>query len=170
MGVKMTLEDIVGTGYRNNVGKLPVQFIPVRYWAFIMHQSLKNSGDWDWDDMAIIKCLKALGRFQEGKIGGEELLVPVPHVWFALATEVFAYGANRYDVWDWLRPQPWSAPLASAVRHAKAHILDAEEADQKSGLPHVGHLVANLIILANLHDTFKAGNDFPDKELFEMKK
>jgi len=161
--------DDVGTGARMNADKLAVDMIPVRHWVTVLQQAVTNRGDHTWEDMAIIACLKALARFQEGRINGEELLQAVPHPWFNQAVEVFVYGAKEYKPWNWLKGMPWSVPLACAVRHAKAHVLMGEYGDKESGWPHYGHLVCNLVMLATYYDTYKAGNDFPDPRFFGVK-
>jgi len=158
-----------GTGTRKNSGKLAVGLIPVRCWASIFEQAAMNctsSGCMETEDAALIRCVKALGAFQEERATGRTLLEPIPHPWFDDAVLAFKYGEDKYTTWDWLKGMPWSVPLASGIRHAKAVLLDGEEIDGESGLPHIGHFVCNMVMLATFYNTYKEGNDFPPTEYF----
>lgn len=162
--------DEIGSGARRSANKLRVDLIPVRHWATLLRQSLHKSGEHEWEDWAIILCLDALAVFQEGDYDGEKLLAPIPHPWFDLTVDVFVYGGRVYRPWNWLKGQLWSVPLGCAIRHAKAHVLDGELDDRDSGLPHIGHFVCNLIMLATFADTFPDGNDFPKSKYFKVEK
>ena len=162
--------DDIGTGARMSGDKLAVEVIPVRHWASIFETSLVNAGEYEWEDKVIITCLRSLAKFQEGKLTGEKLLAPVPHPWFDLAVDAFVYGytGGGYKKWNWIKGMPWSVPLACAIRHAKAHVLNGEMNDKDSGLPHISHFVCNLVMLATFYDAYPEGNDFPDSKYFEV--
>src|SRR5690606_14697958 len=81
------------------------------------------------------------------------------------AARVFEYGKQKYAAWNWAKGMAWSVPLACAARHALA-ILEGDETDPESGLPHVGHYIANLVMLAHFVRWYPEGNDLPPPELF----
>ena len=53
---------------------------------------------------------------------------------------------------------PWSACVASAVRHLRA-MLRGEAVDVESGRRHVGHLLCNLVFLLQYQVSYNEGND-----------
>lgn len=160
--------DDKGSGARMSAGKLPVELIPVRTWARIFLNQRPISGD-DGSGLALIACVEDLAKFQEGREDGDYLLHAVPAPWFDDAALVFAYGATHgYKPWNWLKGMPWSVPLACAIRHAKALLIDKEPIDPESGLHHVGHFVCNLIMLSVFYDTYPEGNDFPGSKFFKV--
>ncbi len=151
--------DEKGSGARMNADKLAVELIPVRIWAAILR------GNRGLRDLELVTCVEDLALFQEGRLPGGQLLNNVPIEWLECAVYVFVYGMGKYKRWNWLKGMPWSVPLASAIRHAKA-MFAGEDLDPESGLPHKGHFVCNLIMLATYYDTYKEGNDFPDPKFF----
>ena len=84
------------------------------------------------------------------------------------STHVFTYGAMKYKSWNWLKGMQWSVPLACAVRHLLKIVRDGEEVDDESGRKHVGHIVANVMMMIHYTNYYKEGNDLPPKELFEV--
>lgn len=56
--------------------------------------------------------------------------------------QVLEFGANKYSPDNWKKGMPREQILNSAMRHLTA-IMDGEEIDQESGLPHIGHLMCN---------------------------
>jgi len=149
-----------GSGARMNADKLAVEQIPAKIWAAVFRGSRGVRG------MSLITCVEDLALFQEGELPGGQLLNNVPMPWIESAVDVFVYGMGKYKKYNWLKGMPWSVPLASAIRHAKA-IFEGERLDPESGLPHTGHFTCNLIMLATFYDTYKEGNDFPDPKFFE---
>ncbi len=65
--------------------------------------------------------------------------------------DVFAYGAEKYVPWNWAKCAKMSQYIASAKRHLAA-IEMGEDNDPESGLPHRGHLMCNLQVVAHLQD------------------
>lgn len=63
---------------------------------------------------------------------------------------VLEYGAKKYTTpWasgeeNWKKPMPKKAILDSAMRHLIA-MMNGEEIDQESGLPHAWHLMCNAM-------------------------
>lgn len=93
-------------------------------------------------------------RYNAGKPAFE--LVPL------LALEdcarVFGYGQQKYAPWNWAKGMPWSAPLGCLLRHLSAW-QRGEDNDPESGLPHLGHAMANLVMLTTYARTYPQGDD-----------
>lgn len=74
--------------------------------------------------------------------------------------DVFAYGANKYAAWNWSRGMKWSIPYACALRHLQAW-YEGEDNDPESGLPHLGHVMCNLVMLAHFARHYPDLDDRP---------
>lgn len=68
---------------------------------------------------------------------------------FTGAARVFKAANARkirpYEKWDWIKGQPWSVVYAAAQRHLLGEIK--RETDEETGMPHIWHVQANLIML-----------------------
>lgn len=159
-----------GTGARYNDGKPDYSLIPLD----IIAMSLVPGSDEEIADRSdLAASLLALGRFQ--RTGDVYYLVRairlVRHAW-PDAARVFTYGKAKYAPWNWAKGMAWSIPLACAARHAIKVLYLGEEIDSDdetgpgSGHPHVGHYLANLVMLRTFVDTFPEGNDLPPPEYF----
>lgn len=150
-----------GSGARYNDGKPDLSLIPLgmiaRSLEFSDHHALQKG---------LVQALTDLGTFQTtGRAGHlEDALGELSYCWRDCA-RVFEYGKKKYAAWNWAKGMAWSIPLACAARHALA-ILEGEVVDHESGLPHVGHFMANLVMLRHFVDTFPEGNDLPPPEFF----
>lgn len=82
-----------------------------------------------------------------------------------VTAKVFEYGKKKYAAWNWAKGMQWSIPVACALRHADAMWYRGEELDPESCLPHLGHLMCNLIMLLHFEQYFPEGNDLPHKVL-----
>lgn len=58
--------------------------------------------------------------------------------------QVLEFGAKKYEEDNWKKPMDKKQILNSAMRHLIA-MMNGEEIDQESGLPHVGHLMCNAM-------------------------
>ena len=56
--------------------------------------------------------------------------------------EVLEFGALKYAPKNWQKPMELDEILDSMQRHLAA-LMDGEELDPESGLPHIGHLMCN---------------------------
>lgn len=83
------------------------------------------------------------------------------------AADVFAYGANKYAAWNWAKGMPWSVPYACMMRHLEAWYR-GEELDPESGLPHLGHVMCNLVMLTHYAEFYREGDDRPPASLFQQ--
>ena len=93
-------------------------------------------------------------RYNNGK--PDLSLVPL---WaFDDCARVFEYGKKKYAAWNWAKGMPWSVPLACALRHLGA-IQRGEVDDPESNLPHLGHVMCNIVMLAHYAKYYPEGND-----------
>lgn len=93
-------------------------------------------------------------RFNTGKPAFD--LVPLSAL--ADCARVFDYGRAKYAEWNWAKGQPWSVPFACLMRHMAAWQA-GEDVDPESGLPHLGHAMANLVMLSTFARTYREGDD-----------
>lgn len=161
MSVGDVHSDARGSGARFNDDKAPLHLIPL---GLIADSFIDVKGNDLQDDVR--DALDCLGSFQT--IGNPEyLLIGLGAMWsyWRDCAAVFDYGRKKYAEWNWAKGMAWSIPLACAARHALA-ILEGEEIDAESGLPHVGHLLCNMVMLRTFVDTYPEGNDLPPPRLF----
>jgi hypothetical protein len=97
-------------------------------------------------------------RYDAGKVPYE--LVPT-HLLESTAL-VFGYGAQKYAAWNWAKGMPWTKVIACMKRHLAA-IERGEDIDPESGLPHIGHLMCNALMLEHYMKHYKEGDDRPTK-------
>lgn len=139
-----------GSAARYNDGKAPLQFIPIRQCL----ELLVDPAGW------IFHVLRSLAEFQESghRTYIYDALSEVPQAEVENAARVFEYGAKKYAHWNWCKGQAWQVTLGSLLRHAFA-LKDGEELDPESGLPHTGHIVCNLLMLAWYAEEYPEGAD-----------
>ena len=157
-GIGDIMSDSRGSGARFNAGKVPYELLPLK--EILQHSTpdlfsvnvssiLGHLADWQrGDDSALIDALTSACS---GEIRLQNL---------ADAARVFDYGRRKYAEWNWAKGMPWSAPFACAVRHCIA-ILNGEQDDHESGLPHIGHVKCNLLMLMTFSRTYTEGDDRP---------
>jgi hypothetical protein len=64
---------------------------------------------------------------------------------------VLTHGAKKYAAYGWTCvPNAFARYRAAAERHVEAVLLDGEELDSDSGLPHAWHYLTNCIFVACL--------------------
>lgn len=65
------------------------------------------------------------------------------------AAEAFSYGARKYAAWNYLSGDGlrWGQFLGAALRHLFAWSL-GEETDKESGLSHLDHAAASILMLS----------------------
>lgn len=165
-GIGDVNSDARGSGARFNTGKVPYELLPLDI-------VFEATGTGDQDDHPVAQqIIIGLGMWQRddrhadwltaafrAACGGEVTLPALLD-----AARVFDYGRRKYAEWNWAKGMKWSAPLACAVRHCLA-ILAGEENDPESGLPHIGHVQCNLLMLLTFAETYPEGDDRPTKWL-----
>ncbi len=79
--------------------------------------------------------------------------------------QALEYGEVKYSKMNWKKGLPATEIIESLLRHAFA-MLDGEELDKESGLPHIGHLQSNAMFLSYILREKPEFNDiFKVKEL-----
>lgn len=146
-----------GSGARYNNGKAPLELIPT---SIIVPFFQNNESLTDAQQRAL-RALDALGMFQAREGGVYDVLRELGDHWEGCA-EVFYYGRRKYTEWNWAKGMKWSVPIGCAARHLMA-IIRGEETDPESGLPHVGHVYCNVVMLLTYASTFTEGDDRPAK-------
>jgi len=108
--------------------------------------------------------LKLTGQFQESgnPLFLDEALVVCKEHW-ADCANVFEYGARKYATWNWVKGMKWSVPIGCIGRHALKVLSNGEINDDESGLPHIGHIMCNLVMLKAFESGYPEGNDLPPK-------
>lgn len=74
---------------------------------------------------------------------------------------VWEAGAKKYDRGNWLKGQSLTTAADSLLRHITA-LLNGEDTDPESRLPHVDHIVTSAKILAQ---SFHTREDLDDREV-----
>ena len=59
---------------------------------------------------------------------------------------VLAFGAEKYERWNWSKGMSWSRLLDAALRHLLAY-ADGENTDAESGLSHLAHARCDIGML-----------------------
>jgi len=95
-------------------------------------------------------------RYNHGKV--DFSLIPLKTL--EQEAMVWQYGEQKYKRFNWMKGMPWSAVLASALRHLGAWQA-GEDCDPDSGLPHIAHAMCNLRMLTLYADKYPEGDDRP---------
>jgi hypothetical protein len=68
--------------------------------------------------------------------------------WDALpvVSEVYGFGAEKYEADNWRRGYAWSLSFSAMMRHLAA-FWSGEETDPESGLPHLAHAAFHVMAL-----------------------
>jgi len=146
-----------GAGARYNDGKPQLDLIPVWIISDALRDADRNSHLFGMSTKDIVMLL---GDFQAGRMTAREITRRLLTSDLVEAARVLEYGKRKYAAWNWIKGMPWSVPLGCALRHAFA-IIEGEELDPESGLSHRGHLVCNLVMLAQFERTYPEGDDRP---------
>lgn len=147
-----------GSGARYNAGKPPLELIPLGILAQAAARRLEAPPA--GPRLAALAALNVLARFQV-RLDGASPLYDVLDIlgrrWEDCAY-VFDYGRKKYAAWNWAKGMPWSIPIGCAARHLLA-MTRGEINDPESGLPHVGHVTCNIVMLLWYLDAYPEGDD-----------
>ncbi len=152
-----------GSGARYNLGKPPLNFIPV---YMILR---KLSYYINPDDMLHRKCigiLELLAQWQQHKIPISQVVQGCTWEDYEEATYVWEYGAAKYAAWNWAKGMQWSIPVGCILRHIRDIIVKGETHDPESTATHWGHVMCNLQMLEHFTFTYTEGDDRPPREIW----
>jgi hypothetical protein len=123
-------------------------------------------------ECSIILCPKTIGDINSNERGsgarynaGKTRYDLIPLSTLKSAADVFEYGTEKYAPWNWAKGMEWTVPYACLLRHLDAWFR-GEDNDPESGLPHIGHALCNLIMLAHYRDVYQEGDNRP-KNIFQ---
>ena len=71
---------------------------------------------------------------------------------------VLAFGAKKYDSWNWSKGMQWSRLIDAALRHIGAY-ADGQDLDPESQLNHLAHARCCLGFLLDMVESFPEGDD-----------
>lgn len=159
-----------GSGARYNDGKPDVSLIPLALIANTIPLVIPEEGTEgaaNAMEMAKVRmALSYLGNFQTThNVNSLNTALAVLSDYWEDCARVYEYGRAKYAAWNWAKGMQWSIPLACAGRHALA-ILRGEGVDRESGLRHIGHFMANVVMARTFAETYPEGDDLPPPELF----
>ena len=141
-----------GSGARYNAGKDPLDLIPVRVWGLVWRNSLT---------VPERSALHSISQFQEGNDGAlDGFFQQVSQKDMDVCAKVFMYGSDKYKEWNWAKGMQWSVPTGCILRHFRA-IVSGEEIDRESRLPHLGHILSNMVMLSWYSTHYKEGDNRP---------
>lgn len=152
-----------GTAARYNAGKPPLDLLPLYMVVETINQTEVLTAD--KSKQLVIGVLNSVSEFQKSgdpKFIKNAIFMCNNH-WVDCAN-VFGYGAKKYASWNWCKGMKWSVPIACIGRHAFKIIYESEHVDIESGLPHIGHILCNLVMLNTYMHSFPEGNDLPPKD------
>lgn len=158
VGIGDITSDKRGTGARYNTGKMRVDLIP--FFVIAEYEDRQFEVDPTPELGEALDILKSLSAWQTRRCEASDILAHMDDPWPGAAA-VFEWGEKKYTSWNWAKGMPWSVPAACAVRHLLA-ILRGEQNDPESGLPHIGHVASNLVMLVHFEGCYLEGDDRPD--------
>ena len=155
-----------GTGARANAGKVPYDLIPIATWQKVWQGQINQFPESDKE--LLTNLLSYLRSWQEGKTFYIDHAVVTTTGFIDFAARVFDYGKKKYAAWNWVKGMPWSVPLGCILRHLESVLyeVDMECCDDESCLPHMGHVLCNLIMLQHYAVHYPEGDDRPPAHLF----
>ena len=77
--------------------------------------------------------------------------------------EVFAYGAEKYEEWNWRKGMEHSRLVSALLRHLMAHQM-GEDKDPETGFTHLAHMACNALMLLGSYLSEDGADDRWKKE------
>ncbi len=65
----------------------------------------------------------------------------------ALVAHVFRHGAGKYGPWNWRENGICIMTYAGAIKRHLAAVIEGEDIDPESGLPHMAHIASSAMIV-----------------------
>ena len=70
----------------------------------------------------------------------------LPEMALVEVAKVFTFGSKKYGDMNYMKGMEWSRLIGAVRRHTSAFLL-REDNDPESGIPHLAHAVAGLLML-----------------------
>ena len=86
---------------------------------------------------------------------------------FAPMVRVLEFGAEKYAAHNWKKGLPVTEVCESMLRHIHA-VLDGEDIDPESKLPHTGHILCNGMYLSKMMENKEMDDRYVDPNQLEM--
>ena len=158
-GVGDIHSDTRGTAARYNSGKPRMDLLPL--YMVVKTINCDDFSEVQWD---VFNCLRSIAEFQRsGEDKHLDDAMEYLHKYWIECADVFGYGAKKYPSWNWVKGMAWSVPIGCIGRHSFA-VFRGELNDTESTLPHVGHILCNVVMLKAYFTGFPEGNDLPPKD------
>lgn len=146
-----------GTAARYNSGKTRFDLLPLYLFVESIGQSKLTVSVRESARLA----LESIADFQRsGECRHIDRALSVLAPYWKDCADVFEYGKNKYAEWNWVKGMAWSIPIGCIARHAVS-IFNEDLTDSESNLPHIGHILCNVVMLKTYFDGFPEGNDLP---------
>lgn len=78
--------------------------------------------------------------------GGKAPMQLLPYPALKAIAMVLAFGAQKYDAWNWTKGMAWSRLIGAAERHLGEFKI-GNDSDEESGLLHLAHLGCCVLFL-----------------------
>lgn len=148
-----------GTAARYNGGKCRLDLLPL----YMVVGTIDDSDFTEYQKNAHV-ALANIAMFQRtGSPGYITKALDILKDYWKDCADVFEYGAKKYASWNWVKGMKWSVPIGCIARHTFA-VYEGQVNDSESGLPHIGHILCNVVMLMAYVEGFPEGNDLPPKE------
>lgn len=149
-----------GSGARFNDGKPPFRFIPWTALAAWAVARLDNEQLQAESVRRIVNAAECLAPWEFGFGSASRALGYASFEDLTRAADQYAYGAQKYDDWNWALGMLWSVPSECAKRHFAKAVVGLE-LDDESGVPHTGAFWCNVLMLSHLTKHYPEGDDRP---------
>ena len=128
-------------GLRYNEGKAPLEQIPLTLILQIIPEHFWN------EHTSILNVIDELDDIQQTNITCNNLCRYMTRSDMEDMCRVFAFGATKYEQWNWTKGMDGMKVLGCLLRHLFLMFEDPDGVDAESGLPHRGHFWCNVCML-----------------------
>jgi hypothetical protein len=108
------------------------------------------------DYEAVIDYSYTLIQYTARSLGLEEISI------LTMVSEVSKFGANKYGLNNYIHGTQVSRRLNSASRHLLKYMIGNKVYDEESGLHHLAHFIANILIINSWVNDEEKMNKFND--------
>ena len=151
---------------RYNTGKPRLSLLP----PSIHYRQAYWLGQSDTEYTQLSKAIKVLIEvLYEGESPTD--LIFTAHISFTKykheLASVLAMGAEKYAPWNWTKGMPFMGVFDSLMRHVDRIVYHHEVTDEESGLPHTGHIAANLLFLIHYIEHIETYREYDDRPILK---